>query len=142
MQLLLFILPFFLMILGHEPESGSTNYIKVTITNIQIDKGQIRLGLFKDEATFPVTGKQYKGYVFDVKNKKASIEIHHIPHGKYAIGVLHDVNSNQIMDKNFMGYPLEPYGFSNDARATFSAPSFEAASFKHDGSTNLTIKVL
>jgi uncharacterized protein (DUF2141 family) len=141
MHFIIYLFPILLSILSPNKKDNTGNYLKVTISNIQEDKGNIRLGLYKDAATFPITGKQYKGYEFAVKNHKASIEIHHIPPGKYAIAVLHDVNSNQKMDKNILGIPLEPYGFSNNARATFSAPTFESASFQHDGSTNLTIKV-
>ncbi len=117
------------------------NSLSVVITNIKQNKGNIRLGIFKNSETFPVTGKQYQGYEFPVKNYKASIQIPNIPKGNYAIGILHDANGNKKMDKNFLGLPLEPYGFSNDARATFSAPSFESAKFYHDGNTALTIKV-
>ena len=50
--------------------------------------------------------------------------------GIYAVAVLHDENENDEMDFNFLGMPLEGYGFSNDAAAMFGPPSFEAAAFK------------
>ena len=141
MQIFLYIFIF----LVFQPTAISTqktdSYISVTISGIQEDKGQIRVGLFKNAASFPKQGKQYKGYLIDVKDKKASIKIYNIPKGTYAIGVMHDVNTNEKLDKNWVGYPIELYGFSNDARATFSAPSFESASFYHDGKTTMTIKV-
>ena len=121
--------------------SKTDNYISVTISGIQENKGQIRLGIFKNEASFPKQGEQYKGYLIDVKDKKASLKIYNIPKGTYAIGVMHDANKNEKLDKNWVGYPTELYGFSNDARATFSAPSYESASFYHDGKTTMTIKV-
>jgi uncharacterized protein (DUF2141 family) len=34
---------------------------------------------------------------------------------------------------NWLGVPKEGYGFSNDAKAVVSAPSFSAASFPYDG---------
>ena len=39
-----------------------------------------------------------------------------------------------------MGMPKEGYGFSNDAKGTLGAPSFEAASFSYNGqSLKMTI---
>jgi uncharacterized protein (DUF2141 family) len=41
-----------------------------------------------------------------------------------------------------MGRPIEGYGFSNDAKAFLSAPSFRAAGFAYDGqSVALTISL-
>jgi uncharacterized protein (DUF2141 family) len=34
------------------------------------------------------------------------------------------------MDFNFLGMPLEGYGFSNDASAPFGPPSFDDAAFR------------
>lgn len=142
MQLFLYIFTFWIFQPTTISSTKTDNYLSVTISGIQEDKGQIRIGLFKNAVSFPKQGKQHKGYLIDVKDKKASIKIYNIQKGTYAIGVMHDVNKNEKLDKNWLGYPIELYGFSNDARATFSAPSFESASFYHDGSTAMTIKVL
>jgi uncharacterized protein (DUF2141 family) len=45
------------------------------------------------------------------------------------------------MDKNMFGVPTEKYGFSNNARETFSAPSFESASVKVDRQKTIWIYV-
>jgi uncharacterized protein (DUF2141 family) len=45
------------------------------------------------------------------------------------------------MDKNLVGVPTEKYGFSNNARETFSAPSFESASVKVEGEKTIWIYV-
>ena len=52
-------------------------------------------------------------------------QINDVPYGDYGIAVLHDENSNGKMDKNFLGMPLEPYGFSNNLRVTLRAPKWE-----------------
>ena len=44
--------------------------------------------------------------------------------------VLHDENSNSKMDFNFLGMPLEGYGFSRDAPVTFGPPSFDDAAIR------------
>jgi uncharacterized protein (DUF2141 family) len=61
--------------------------------------------------------------------------------GTYAIAVFHDRNKNGKLDKNIFGAPTESYGFSNNARSTFSAPSFSAASFELKNYLQLKITV-
>ena len=49
---------------------------------------------------------------------------------------------NGKLDTNWLGIPKEGYGFSNDAKALLSAPSFSAASFQYDGEAlDLTISL-
>ena len=43
------------------------------------------------------------------------------------MAIYHDANANRRFDKNALGLPREGFGFSNDARPVFSAPSFDAA---------------
>jgi uncharacterized protein (DUF2141 family) len=41
----------------------------------------------------------------------------------------HDRDANGKMNFNPLGMPLEPYGFSNNARAPFGPPSWRRAAF-------------
>jgi len=50
-----------------------------------------------------------------------------VPPGRYAAVVIHDENSNMKLDRNFFGIPKEGFGFSNNPRVRFSAPSFQSA---------------
>ena len=62
-----------------------------------------------------------------------------LPHGTYACCAMLDGNGNQRMDCNLVGYPLEPFGFSNGAQGAFGPPDFSAAAFVHQGATCLRI---
>lgn len=55
-----------------------------------------------------------------------------IPYGDYAAKPYHDKNGNKKLDTNFIGIPKEPYGFSNNARGTLSAPEYIKAKFTLD----------
>jgi uncharacterized protein (DUF2141 family) len=44
-----------------------------------------------------------------------------------AIAVYQDLDSNDVLTKNGLGIPTEPYGFSNNARGTFGPPRFDKA---------------
>jgi uncharacterized protein (DUF2141 family) len=58
------------------------------------------------------------------------------------MAVIHDENMNGKLDANWLGIPLEGYGFSNDAKAAMGAPSFSAASFQYNGQNlDLTMRL-
>ncbi len=61
--------------------------------------------------------------------KKGEVEavFTNLPPGTYAVAAYHDENANGEFDQGFLGFPLEGYGFSNDARGFLSAPSFSSA---------------
>jgi uncharacterized protein (DUF2141 family) len=52
-----------------------------------------------------------------------------VPYGSYAVQAYHDENGNRRLDRNLLGAPSEPYGFSNDARRSFGPPSYKEAEF-------------
>ncbi len=52
-----------------------------------------------------------------------------VPAGEYALVVYHDENGNKRLDKNFIGIPREPLGFSNGYRPK-GPPTYERARFK------------
>jgi uncharacterized protein (DUF2141 family) len=60
--------------------------------------------------------------------------------GQSGIAVLDDSNLNGKMDLNFIGF-TKSYGSSNDARATLSSPSFQAASFSYHAESWLTVTI-
>jgi outer membrane protein len=51
-----------------------------------------------------------------------------VPAGEYALVVYHDENGNERLDKNFIGIPKEPMGFSNDY-VPKGPPTYDRARF-------------
>ena len=47
--------------------------------------------------------------------------------------IVHDVNGNRNLDKNLLGIPTEPFGFSGNKSIFRGLPSFEEAAFEVDG---------
>lgn len=60
---------------------------------------------------------------------KATLELQ-LPAGRYAIAVIHDENSSHKLDRNFVGFPKEGFGFANNPKVGLSAPSFNAAAMQ------------
>lgn len=120
----------------------SKHKISIEIKGIASEKGNLYVALFRQKDEFPVFGKQYLGKIVPVTSKKMSYAFDNLSEGKYAIAIYHDVNKNGKLDKNYLGIPTEAYGFSNNARRTFSAPSFEEAeiNLKTDLGISITLK--
>jgi uncharacterized protein (DUF2141 family) len=54
------------------------------------------------------------------------LRLRNVKPGSYSIAVFHDINGNGELDRNFIGLPSEPYGFSNNVGRR-GPPDFEAA---------------
>jgi len=108
--------------------SGEKNHsLSINISGIKEIKGNLYIAIFRPIDSFPVFGRQFKGLVKQVKGTSQIITFDELPPGIYSIAVYHDINKNNVLDKNLLGIPTEIYGFSNNARRTFSAPSFQEA---------------
>jgi len=121
---------------------NKTYNLTIEIKNIPTLKGNLFVGLFKPKSEFPIFGKQYIGKVIPISAKTMTYVFKDLPEGEYAFAIYHDENKNGKLDKNMLGVPTENYGFSNNARKTFSAPSFEEASFelKKDAKQIIVVK--
>ncbi len=56
-----------------------------------------------------------------------------VPPGRYGATAYHDANANHKADRNFIGFPTELVGFSNDAPVHMAPPHFADAAFSHGG---------
>lgn len=111
--------------------------IHVKILDIRNSTGSVACALFESPEGFPIEFLRSATNVMVIKVRKsqARCDFANIPPGIYALAVIHDENMNGELDTNVLGIPKEGYGFSNDARAWFGAPSFADASFPYDGRT-------
>jgi uncharacterized protein (DUF2141 family) len=104
--------------------------LTVRVSQLESDRGRVAVALFASAKDFPDQKRAFAGQLTKISGGRASVTFANVRPGIYAVAVLHDENENEKMDFNFLGMPLEGYGFSNDAAATFGPPSFDAASFK------------
>lgn len=118
----------------HAQDSATASGIRVVATDFRNDDGQLGCTIFKGPDGFPRdNSKALKREWSKIQGGRAECFFKGFPAGRYALTIFHDENSNGKFDMNFVGYPKEGYGFSNNARAQFSAPTFAETSFQHDG---------
>lgn len=118
---------------------GST--VIVEIYGIKEVKGDIVIGLYNKKQGFPEVGKQYKGVVSKIKDKKIIYTFENVPDGNYAIALFQDLNRNGKMDYNFLGIPEEPYAFSCITRTCLKTPGFHEAVFELKEKCTLKLKL-
>ena len=116
-----------------------THKLSIHISGISKIKGSLFIAIFRPTDDFPVFGKQFKGIVKEVEGKSQNYTFDDLPEGDYAVAIYKDLNRNKILDKNLLGIPTEIYGFSNNARRAFSAPSFQEAKIKLNNDLHLAI---
>ena len=89
--------------------------------------GTVALALFSSANTFGDLRDpaRLETYTLDGRDRYVLTDI---PAGEYALMVYYDENDNLKIDKNFIGIPTEPLGFSNNYRPK-GPPSYTRAAF-------------
>jgi uncharacterized protein (DUF2141 family) len=124
---------------GFGLQAPAQHTLEVTVSDINVVKGSIRLALYSNTADFMKKHQAVREVA--VSSKVVKVFFENLEPGEYAISCYHDVNDNKKLDANFMGIPREPYGFSNNARGTFGPPGFDDARFSVNGNTSITVRL-
>ena len=133
------------LLLSDLPLLASADTLIVTVNNIK-KAGEIHVAVYDNAEAFEADRGEKGGAApgisegtIDMVEPGSVTYVYELPPGTYAIGIFHDVNLNNKMDNNFLGIPVEQFGFSNNARALFGPPDFEDAAFVLKGSASQSI---
>lgn len=120
----------------------SSEYSEVTVRVVNDDaeeKGLIFLAGFDNENDYP---EDEKATLKDSTNWVNGVEFKlQLKKGRYSFVALHDVNENRQLDKNFLGIPTEPFGFSNDPTLIWGTPGFDKTSVNITKDTTIIIEM-
>jgi uncharacterized protein (DUF2141 family) len=70
-----------------------------------------------------------------------TITVPDLPAGTYALALVHDVNQNHKLDRNWIGEPKEQWGLSNNPHAVIKTPSYSACTFELKGNQEIRVKM-
>ena len=119
------------------------NYkLTIEIQNIEVVKGNIRIGVFNTNETFLKEGSTFKSYVIPVNDTTETIVIDDLPKGEYAFILFHDKNSDGKLNRNFLGIPKELFAFSNNVKPKLAKPTFEECKFSLEKDRVMHIKLI
>lgn len=119
---------------------GHTTTLTVRVLGLKSAEGIVAFALFDDESAFNDQGEPLRAQTVPLTSDTCSWQVE-APVGEYALKVYHDRNGNGQLDRNKLGVPTEPYGFSNDARGSFGPPKYKAARFTLEPSMALEVTV-
>ena len=118
-----------------QPRDGKATLV-IHVQNVSPKGGILRLGLYK-EAGYGKDGDTIASADVKAQSPQTTITLHNIVPGTYAIQAFQDFNANGNMDSSWIGLPLEPYGFSRDARPVLSRPGFDKTCFEVQDGMNV-----
>ena len=110
--------------------SMKSQNVEVVISGIRSEKGQIVIGVFKDNESFKIEkaflSKKFvkKGVSKGEMTVKFDLEA-----GTWGLSLLDDENSNGKMEYKVLGIPKEGFGFSDYYHKGLKKPKFDAFKF-------------
>ena len=127
-----------LLILFVLPVSASE--LRITVQGIRSPDGTILIGLYDSLESFAraIELSDKDGFLNDPNRfaavalranaaMKSAVVLTNLDPGPYASIHFHAETGNGKLDKNALGVPTEPYGFSNNVRGFLGPPAFEEA---------------
>jgi uncharacterized protein (DUF2141 family) len=114
--------------------------LTVRVVGLRSGRGRVAVALFDNPKAFPKQERALQGGLAEISDGSATFSFSGLAPGRYAVAVLHDENGNNRMDFNWVGIPLEGYGFSRDAHALFGPPSFDEAAISLESTSRIWIK--
>ena len=104
--------------------------LRVSVAGAKSTDGVYFCALFDSEEKLEQRSDPVIYEKFPATEAKITWEIETLPPGRYSIAAFHDANENGKFDRHALGYPMEAYGFSNNARGKFGPPPYEKIEFE------------
>ena len=123
--------------------SGQTLTLTIDVDGVNQQGGNIGVLLFQNDKGWPEDRTiALKDIVEPAHPGTVVVKIPNLAPGDYAVALIHDVNQNHKIDKNWFGKPTEQWGMSNNPHATIKAPAFSKAKFtlNHDSEIHIQLQ--
>lgn len=108
------------------PGEGS---LTVAFRGVTQPRGVVLCAVFDSKAAYDANAHPVRTLELPAGERNFSATFAGLPPGRYGVKAFHDRDGDGKMKFNPLGMPMEPYGFSNNARAPFGPPSWRAAGF-------------
>ena len=102
----------------------------VEVSGLNEQQGQICLNLFDSGAGFPSDrSKAVKTQCMATIDSSSPLltTFENLSPGSYAVSAFHDANGDDEFNRNFVGMPVEGFGFSRNPEARTGPPEFSDA---------------
>ena len=102
--------------------------LDVDFDHVRSEKGVLRICLTATPENFPTCVDDHNATRRSIPAGAGAYRFDGLPHGDYAVAVIHDENGNKKLD-TVAGIPREGFGFSRNPPIRFGPPRFSAARF-------------
>ena len=121
---------------------GEDGALTVSFEGVGKREGVVLFALFDSKAAYDANTHPIRTLALPASGGNFAVTLAGLAPGTYAVKSFHDRDANGKMNFNPLGMPLEPYGFSNNARAPFGPPSWRRAAFEvTSGGNGQTIRL-
>lgn len=115
--------------------------VTVEVSGLRNDRGHVLVALYDSPDVWTVVGREVATCGARIVRGRARCELHDVASGSYAIALLHDEDDDGVLDRDFIGWPQEGFGFSNDVGPSIAGPpSFASAAFEHESETTVRVR--
>jgi len=87
------------------------NNITLEINGVTVQGGLVYVAVYSNENNYKAE-KPFIRFILDPVNNTITRNLE-LPNGEYVVTIFQDVNSNGVLDANFLGMPREPVGITN-----------------------------
>jgi uncharacterized protein (DUF2141 family) len=117
--------------------------LRIDISNVRNRNGVILLSVYSSPQEYPYHPfRTYEVKKDSLKQGNLSTVITDLNSGTYGMCLLDDENRSGGMEYNFIGIPLEGYGFANNVRPLIKHPDYDRCLFTlRDGDNRLELIV-
>jgi uncharacterized protein (DUF2141 family) len=121
---------------------AATYTLTVVVEDVNEQDGNVGMLVFNSPKGWAEDrGVALKDITVPAHSGTVTIPVPNLPAGQYAVAVVHDVNKNHKLDRNFIGYPKEQWGLSNNPHALLKTPSYKACTFQLNTDKEIHIKM-
>ncbi len=131
------------LVVAQKPaDTGSCCTLTIVVEGMSSDEGNLGVLVFNNSKGWPEDRQvALRDIAIPAEKGTQTLKVPNLPPGKYAVALIHDLNKNHKLDKNFLGVPKEQWGMSNNPHATIKAPPLEKALFPVVQDTEIHIKL-
>jgi uncharacterized protein (DUF2141 family) len=104
--------------------------LRIHVDGLRSSTGVVGTAIFKSADGWPEDmGKSFHHWPTPIVAgaHEATAVMENLQPGDYGVVVIHDENENKKMDRNFIGFPKEGFGFANNPHVGLSAAPFTAS---------------
>ena len=108
----------------------ATRSLAIHVTGLKNQSSTLFVAVFDSAKGFPKPEHSRKTTTVPVTTDSVEFSLSLPDLATTGIAIFQDLNGDGKLTKNSFGLPIEPYGFSNNARSTFGPPSFSQTTFQ------------